>query len=44
MLWADFLYVQIVLVVFWHNNIGGNAARKMLVKLTTGTFERERGQ
>ena len=28
------LHQQLVLVFFWQKNIGGKAARKMLVKLT----------
>jgi len=33
---AAFLYLQFGFVIFWHKNIGAKAARKMLVKLTTG--------
>jgi len=31
-----FLYLQVGFVIFWQKNIGEKAARKMLVKLTTG--------
>jgi hypothetical protein len=32
---ADFTYI-LGFLLFWHKNIGAKAARKMLVKLTTG--------
>ena len=30
------MYLQLRFVFFWRNDIGAKAARKMLVKLTTG--------
>ena len=34
--WAAFLYLHCRFVIFWCKEIGAKAARKMLVKLTTG--------
>jgi len=33
---AAFLYLQFGFVIFWRNNFGTKAARKILVKLTKG--------
>ena len=36
--WAAFLYLKLRFIIFWRKEISAKAARKMLVKLTTGTF------
>ncbi len=38
-----FLYLQFVLVIFWHYEISKNAACKMFVKLTTGLTPKRTG-
>jgi hypothetical protein len=37
---AAFLWLWLGFVIFWHRNIAAKAARKMLVKLTTGCMMR----
>ena len=40
-LFAAFLYLQFVFVIFWQKEIGEKAEHKMLMKLTAGRVEEE---